>query len=119
MRFPSCCLPDGFCPFFFVFFLFFFLKLIIINYIDPVVGTVHSTSQNALETHNLALASTFLVQGVCTGIVFAIGDKSIMGRIVAMSGETKFKMTTIQKYVFFASFRLVFYQPNPTRPNRM
>jgi sodium/potassium-transporting ATPase subunit alpha len=43
--------------------------------------------------------STFVVQGTCTGVVFAIGDKTTMGRIVAMSGETKFKMTTIQKYV--------------------
>lgn len=64
---------------------------------DPVPGAIHSTSQNALETRNLALASTFVVQGTCTGVVFAIGDRTIMGRIVAMSGETKFKMTTIQK----------------------
>lgn len=74
--------------------------LIAISSSDPVIGSVHSTSQNALETHNLALASTFVIQGNCTGVVFAIGDRTIMGRIVAMSGETKFKMTTIQKYVF-------------------
>ena len=66
---------------------------------DPVPGIVNPTSQNALETRNLALMSTFVVQGTCTGVVFAIGDKTIMGRIIAMSGETKFKMTTIQKYV--------------------
>lgn len=66
---------------------------------DPVPGSIYSTAQNALEAHNLALASTFLVQGKCTCVVFAIGDQTIMGRIVAMSGETKFKMTTIQKYV--------------------
>lgn len=68
---------------------------------DPVIGSVHSTSQNALETHNLALASTFVIQGTCTGVIFAIGDRTIMGRIVAMSGETKFKMTTIQKEIWF------------------
>ena len=62
-------------------------------------GVVNSTSQNALETRNLALMSTFVVQGTCTGVVFAIGDKTIMGRIIGMSGETKFKMTTIRKYV--------------------
>lgn len=66
---------------------------------DPVPGTINATAENALETRNLALASTFVVQGNCTGVVFAIGDSSIMGRIVGMSGETKFKMTTIQKYV--------------------
>jgi sodium/potassium-transporting ATPase subunit alpha len=70
-------------------------------YSDPILGTVHYTAQNALETRNLALSSTFVIQGTCTGVVFATGDRTIMGRIVAMSGETKFKMTTIQKYVFF------------------
>lgn len=66
-----------------------------------IPGVVDPTSQNALETRNLALTSTFVVQGNCTGAVFAIGDKSIMGRIVAMSGETKFKLTTVQKEVWF------------------
>jgi sodium/potassium-transporting ATPase subunit alpha len=66
-----------------------------------IPGTVNSTSPNALEILNLALNSTFVVQGTCTGVVFAIGDRSIMGRIVAMSGETKFKLTTVQKEVWF------------------
>ncbi|KAH9930428.1 calcium ATPase transmembrane domain M-containing protein [Epithele typhae] len=34
-------------------------------------------------------------------VVFAVGDKSVMGRIVAMSGATKFKLTTVQKEVWF------------------
>jgi sodium/potassium-transporting ATPase subunit alpha len=68
---------------------------------EMVPGVVGPTSQNALETRNLALSSTFVAQGTCTGVVFAIGDKSVMGRIVAMSGEFKFKMTTVQKEVWF------------------
>ncbi|THH15944.1 hypothetical protein EW146_g4609 [Bondarzewia mesenterica] len=68
---------------------------------DMVPGALESTSDNALETRNLALTSTFVVQGNCTGVVFAIGDKSVMGCIVAMSGETKFKLTTVQKEVWF------------------
>ena len=66
-----------------------------------IPGTLDLTSDNALETRNLALASTFVVQGSCTGVVFAIGDKSVMGRIVAMSGKTKFKLTTVQKEIWF------------------
>ena len=66
-----------------------------------IPGTLDLTSENALETRNLALTSTFVVQGSCTGVVFAIGDKSVMGRIVAMSGTTKFKLTTVQKEVWF------------------
>ena len=50
-----------------------------------VPGSVDSTSDNPLETRNLALNSTFVVQGSCVGVVFAIGDKTVMGRIVAMS----------------------------------
>ncbi|KAF7797702.1 hypothetical protein EIP86_008902 [Pleurotus ostreatoroseus] len=68
---------------------------------DMIPGAVDATSDNALETRNLALTSTFVVQGTCTGVVFAIGDKSVMGRIVAMSGETKFKLTTVQREVWF------------------
>lgn len=77
---------------------------IIIALIDPsdmIPGSILSTSPNALESRNLALNSTFVVQGTCTGVVFAIGDNSIMGRIVAMSGETKFKLTTVQREVWF------------------
>jgi sodium/potassium-transporting ATPase subunit alpha len=50
-----------------------------------IPGAIEATSDNALETRNLALNSTFVVQGACTAVVFAIGDKSVMGRIVAMS----------------------------------
>ncbi|KAH7907654.1 hypothetical protein BJ138DRAFT_1116511 [Hygrophoropsis aurantiaca] len=68
---------------------------------DMVPGVLEATSDNALETRNLALTSTFVVQGSCTGVVFATGDRTVMGRLVRMSGETKFKMTTIQKEVWF------------------
>ncbi|KAH8826038.1 calcium ATPase transmembrane domain M-containing protein [Flagelloscypha sp. PMI_526] len=68
---------------------------------EPIPGGLISTSDNPLETHNLALSSTFVVQGTCTGLVYATGDRSAMGRIVAMSGETKFKMTPMQKEIWF------------------
>ncbi|KAJ6535770.1 calcium ATPase transmembrane domain M-containing protein [Mycena capillaripes] len=68
---------------------------------EPISGSLTATSDNPLETHNLALSSTFVTQGTCSGVVFAIGDKSTMGRIVAMSGETKFKMTPMQKEIWF------------------
>ena len=66
-----------------------------------IPGTVDHTAINPLETRNLALTSTFVVQGACTGVVFAVGDRSIMGRIVAMSAQNKFELTTIQKEVWF------------------
>ncbi|KAF7305091.1 Calcium ATPase transmembrane domain M-containing protein [Mycena kentingensis (nom. inval.)] len=68
---------------------------------EMISGSIEATSDNALETRNLALTSTFVVQGSCTGVVFAIGDKTIMGRIVSMSGTEKFKLTSVQKEVWF------------------
>ncbi|KAG1750393.1 uncharacterized protein EDB91DRAFT_686824 [Suillus paluster] len=68
---------------------------------DMVPGALDATSDNALETRNLALTSTFVVQGTCNGVVFATGDRTVMGRLVKMSGETKFKLTTIQREVWF------------------
>ncbi|KAG2039128.1 hypothetical protein BDR03DRAFT_894591 [Suillus americanus] len=68
---------------------------------EMVPGALDATSENALETRNLALTSTFVVQGTCHGVVFATGDRTVMGRLVKMSGETKFKLTTIQKEVWF------------------
>ncbi|KAG1740586.1 hypothetical protein EDB19DRAFT_1707719 [Suillus lakei] len=68
---------------------------------DMIPGALDATSDNALETRNLALTSTFVVQGTCHGIVFATGDRTVMGRLVKMSGETKFKLTTIQREVWF------------------
>ncbi|KAG2337802.1 calcium ATPase [Suillus weaverae] len=68
---------------------------------DMIPGAIDATSDNALETRNLALTSTFVVQGTCHGVVFATGDRTVMGRLVKMSGETKFKLTTIQKEVWF------------------
>ncbi|KAG0699620.1 hypothetical protein DFH29DRAFT_936038 [Suillus ampliporus] len=68
---------------------------------DMVPGSLDATSDNALETRNLALTSTFVTQGTCNGVVFATGDRTVMGRLVRMSGETKFKLTTIQKEIWF------------------
>lgn len=66
-----------------------------------VPGSLDTTADNALETRNLALTSTFVTQGTCHGVVFATGDRTVMGRLVKMSGETKFKLTTIQKEIWF------------------
>ncbi|KZV97302.1 calcium ATPase [Exidia glandulosa HHB12029] len=68
---------------------------------DPVPGTIDASSDNPLETKNLALMSTFLVSGSCAGIVFQIGDNSVMGRLVSMSANTKLRLTTIQREVWF------------------
>ncbi|KAJ3134513.1 hypothetical protein HK100_003558 [Physocladia obscura] len=65
--------------------------------VDPVSGAINSTDKNPLETKNLAFSSTFVVQGTAQGVVFAIGDDTVIGRIVNLSGTQKLKTTTIQK----------------------
>ena len=64
---------------------------------DPIPGRIDPSDKNPLQTKNLALSSTFVVQGTCTGVVFAIGDDTVIGRIVAMSGKQTTKTTPIQK----------------------
>ncbi|KAI8817013.1 calcium ATPase transmembrane domain M-containing protein [Fimicolochytrium jonesii] len=68
---------------------------------ESVEGCVDMTDANVLETRNLAFASTFVVQGSAKGVVFAIGDKTVMGRIVHLSGQHKPGMTTMQREIWY------------------
>ncbi|KAJ3309037.1 hypothetical protein HDV04_000543 [Boothiomyces sp. JEL0838] len=62
-----------------------------------VNGTTAPTDENALESKNLALSSTFVVRGKAKGVVFQTGDKTIIGQIVQMSGKQKTVATPIQR----------------------
>ncbi|KAL2917120.1 hypothetical protein HK105_203184 [Polyrhizophydium stewartii] len=64
---------------------------------DPIAAAIDPTDTNPLQTRNLALSSTFVVQGNGKGVVFATGDDTVMGRIVAMSGKQKTQQTTLQR----------------------
>ncbi|RKO88983.1 calcium ATPase, partial [Blyttiomyces helicus] len=63
---------------------------------EPVPGSITPTEQNPLETRNIALSATFVIRGTALGVCFGIGDESIMGHIVKLSGTQKTKLTTIQ-----------------------
>lgn len=64
-----------------------------------VAGTVESTDKNHLETKNLALSSTFVVRGKGKGVVYSIGDDTVIGEILKMSGKKKTPPTPIQKEI--------------------
>lgn len=64
---------------------------------DPASASIIATDDNPLETRNLALSSTFVVQGSGTGLVFAIGDETVIGRIFKMSTKEKEGRTILQK----------------------
>eukprot|EP00835_Amoeboradix_gromovi_P004817 NODE_403_length_9316_cov_0.901269.p1 type:complete len:814 gc:universal NODE_403_length_9316_cov_0.901269:3921-6362(+) len=63
---------------------------------DLIQGATTCTDENPLETRNLALSSTFLVQGTATGIVFATGDNTVVGQIFKLSMQEKEKRTILQ-----------------------
>ncbi|KAM3479241.1 hypothetical protein MY8738_005531 [Beauveria namnaoensis] len=67
----------------------------------PVPGTVNSTDENYLETHNIGLQGTHCIIGTSTGIVVATGDKTVFGRIASLTNEPKTKMTTLEKEVLY------------------
>ena len=52
---------------------------------EPQSRTKESTSENPLETKNLAFFSTNAVEGTCTGVVINIGDNTVMGRIANLA----------------------------------
>ncbi|CEO99338.1 hypothetical protein PBRA_001244 [Plasmodiophora brassicae] len=63
---------------------------------EPIPGSVSMTDANPLETQNLALSSTFVVQGSAVGVVFAIGDETVIGRIFHLSTKPKTQSTALQ-----------------------
>ncbi|KAH0834136.1 calcium ATPase transmembrane domain M-containing protein [Lanmaoa asiatica] len=73
---------------------------------DMVPGVLNATSDNALETRNLALNSTFVTQGTCTGITFATGDRTVMGRLKEVWFFTKIISCFA---LFFFLFSLLLY----------
>ena len=66
----------------FCFYIFICLILFSSSLNDITFGNVMSPSDNGVETRNLALNFTFVVQGKYTGVVFTTGNRTIMGRIV-------------------------------------
>eukprot|EP00834_Sanchytrium_tribonematis_P004790 NODE_255_length_11697_cov_0.569495.p1 type:complete len:752 gc:universal NODE_255_length_11697_cov_0.569495:8660-10915(+) len=64
---------------------------------ELISGTITKTDENPLETRNLALSSTFIVQGTAKGIVFATGDDTIVGKIFSLSLQEKEERTILQK----------------------
>ncbi|KXS15914.1 calcium ATPase [Gonapodya prolifera JEL478] len=67
----------------------------------PVSGTVNYTDKNVLETRNIALSGTFVLQGSASGIVVAIGDGTVMSHIAHMATSRKESMTTLQREIWW------------------
>ncbi|KAI6086775.1 Na,H/K antiporter P-type ATPase [Hypoxylon rubiginosum] len=67
----------------------------------PLAATVNSTDDNYLETRCIGLQGTHCVSGSCIGLVVATGDRTVFGRIAALTNEPKVKMTTLEREVLY------------------
>ncbi|KAJ2879764.1 hypothetical protein IWW38_006062, partial [Coemansia aciculifera] len=63
---------------------------------DAVIATVNFTDENYLETRNIAVMGTHVTQGSGVGVVVAIGDSTVMGRIARMTTSEKPEKTLLQ-----------------------
>ncbi|XP_069976694.1 sodium/potassium-transporting ATPase subunit alpha isoform X8 [Penaeus vannamei] len=66
---------------------------------EPQSRSPEYTSENPLETKNLAFFSTNAVEGTCKGIVIMIGDNTVMGRIAGLASGLETGETPIAKEI--------------------
>uniref|UniRef100_A0A0N5BKX4 Sodium/potassium-transporting ATPase subunit alpha n=1 Tax=Strongyloides papillosus TaxID=174720 RepID=A0A0N5BKX4_STREA len=62
---------------------------------EPQSRSTEFTNENPLESKNVALFSTSIVEGVGKGLVMLTGDKTIMGRIASLSSQVSSGKTPI------------------------
>ncbi|GMT21342.1 hypothetical protein PFISCL1PPCAC_12639, partial [Pristionchus fissidentatus] len=66
---------------------------------EPQTRNKECTSQNPLETKNIALFSTNVVEGTAKGIVILTGDKTAMGTIAALTQSVGGEPTPIAREI--------------------
>lgn len=66
---------------------------------EPQSRSPEFTSENPLETKNLAFFSTNAVEGTCKGMVIMIGDNTVMGRIAGLASGLEMGETPIAKEI--------------------
>lgn len=66
---------------------------------EEVEGSLETTDDNFLETHNVALMGTIVTNGSGTGLVVLTGARSVMGGIAKATASIKDKPTSIQQEI--------------------
>ncbi|KAI1305853.1 Sodium/potassium-transporting ATPase subunit alpha [Halotydeus destructor] len=66
---------------------------------EPQSRSAENTSQNPLETKNLAFFSTNCVEGAGRGIVVSTGDRTVMGRIANLASGLEMGETPIAREI--------------------
>ncbi|OAQ59387.1 Na/K ATPase alpha 1 subunit [Pochonia chlamydosporia 170] len=67
---------------------------------DEIEGAVDMTDENFLESRNIALMGTLVVNGSGVGVVVLTGPRSVMGRIAKATAATEERATLIQKEIW-------------------
>lgn len=67
---------------------------------DAIDGKVDQTSENFLETKNIAMQGTMVLSGSGTGIIVQTGDNTVFGRIAKKAGQSKSGMTTLEHEIY-------------------
>lgn len=67
---------------------------------EEIEGAIDATDPNFLESRNIALMGTMVVNGSGVGVVVLTGTRSVMGRIAQAMGDIKEKATLIQKEIW-------------------
>ncbi|KAK3650393.1 hypothetical protein LTR56_006372 [Elasticomyces elasticus] len=62
-------------------------------------GSVDTTDENFLETHNIALMGTLVTNGSATGVVVFTGARTVMGGIAMATTDVKERPTSIQREI--------------------
>ncbi|CAO3650837.1 unnamed protein product [Cunninghamella blakesleeana] len=66
---------------------------------DAIEGSTTCTDDNFLESHNIALMGTHVVNGSAIAVVILTGNNTVMGRINKLTSNGKEKVTLIQQEI--------------------
>jgi sodium/potassium-transporting ATPase subunit alpha len=66
---------------------------------DEIDGSIDQTEENFLESRNIALMGTLVVNGSGVGVVVLTGPRSVMGRIAKATASAEERATLIQKEI--------------------
>ncbi|KAG5996162.1 hypothetical protein E4U52_007175 [Claviceps spartinae] len=77
-----------------------FDRAILTGEADEIEGVIDGTDDNFLESRNIALMGTLVVNGSGVGVVILTGPRSVMGRIAKATAATEERATLIQKEIW-------------------
>ncbi|RFU72167.1 cation-transporting atpase pma1 [Trichoderma arundinaceum] len=76
-----------------------FDRAILTGEADEIEGSVDQTDENFLESRNIALMGTLVVNGSGVGVVVLTGPRSVMGRIANATASAEERPTLIQREI--------------------